>query len=189
MNFNNNKITIVEEPLYLDIDNKENLWYFDAEKFRLDFPLACSYLTDNSPLLVNKPEFDDPFTTFYSKSRLYFLNGEFLSTYNYLSIVLEHFRKNKNLSVFIFESKYPNLFYSKFPDTEKSLSDKFIGGFMTGSEYEFNYIVDNIPNRKITIGNYEKVNGVLYLRLMVVAELDLDLIRSYFYSNRFANTP
>jgi len=38
---NNN--TIIENVEYLDMDDSKNSWYFDAEKFDINFPLVRSY--------------------------------------------------------------------------------------------------------------------------------------------------
>ena len=191
MNFNNNKITIVEEPICLNIEDERNLWYFDAEKFSLDFPLVCSYLPDNSSLNDNF-EFQD--LVEYAYGGLTYLNAKFKENYSYLSLLIEHFRRNKNLSVFIIEVKCPDVFYPEFLEAfifmskNKKTGEKFEpshGMWDNKVFYELINSANNVPNRKITLCNLEKINDIFYLRLMVVAELDLDIIRSYFYSNKF----
>src|SRR5690554_4366961 len=42
-NNNNNNNTIIENVEYLDMDDPKNSWYFDAEKFDVNFPLVRSY--------------------------------------------------------------------------------------------------------------------------------------------------
>jgi hypothetical protein len=40
---NNNNNTIIENIEYLDMDDPKNSWYFDAERFDVNFPLVRSY--------------------------------------------------------------------------------------------------------------------------------------------------
>jgi|SRR5690554_1052584 len=40
---NNNNNTIIENVEYLDMLDPKNSWYFDAERFDLNFPLVRSY--------------------------------------------------------------------------------------------------------------------------------------------------
>jgi len=42
VNLNKNN-TIIENVEYLDMDDPKNSWYFDAERFDVNFPLVCSY--------------------------------------------------------------------------------------------------------------------------------------------------
>jgi len=42
----NNNNTIIENVEYLDMLDPKNSWYFDAERFDVNFPLACSYRGD-----------------------------------------------------------------------------------------------------------------------------------------------
>jgi len=43
LNNNNNNNTIIENVEYLDMLDPKNSWYFDAEKFDVNFPLVRSY--------------------------------------------------------------------------------------------------------------------------------------------------
>ena len=190
MNLNNDKITIVEKPLYLSLDDKQNSWYFDADAFSIDFPLVCSYLSLKSPLA---PSEFCPITKLSPNERLEARNGSFLAVYDYMNIVTEYFRRSKDLTAFIYEIKWPNNYLLELLDYQiKALTAKenrgrgsplwYLPSFVSDSSLPITS-VGKLPNRKFTIHNLEKINNVFYLRLMVVAELDLDEIRSYFYHN------
>ena len=81
---NNNNNTIIENIEYLDLMDSKNSWYFDAEKFDVNFPLACSY---------RECRVDE-------------------DVYNYFNVVSEHYRAQNNIHVLIIPNQ--NLFCNNF---------------------------------------------------------------------------
>jgi len=160
-------ITKIEKFEYLDMDDPKNSWYFDAERFDVNFPLVCSYGSNKE------------------------LGSLLLGVYNYFNEVLENYRLKKDLCVLVVESKYPNeyescrvddkgnlikpempeLFSNKmrahFPDYDK---DGFVDPMFSMGVDSLAANILFFPGRKFKFTMCERIGPHYYLRFLVCVE-------------------
>jgi|SRR5690554_276643 len=175
-------MTKIEKFNYFGLNDTSKSWYFDAERFDPNFPLACSYKEDIG---------------------LEGLSRNMLEVYNYFNIVSEYYRSQKDYCVIIVESKFPNeyldcrvdgkgnLIDSELPESfKKHLRDSFPDydenePINPVSSLEVGSLASNVeffPDRKFKFRLCERIGDHYYLRFIFCAEHDsLEDFKSKFF--------
>lgn len=161
MNNLNNSNTVIENVEYLDMDDKNNSWYFDAERFDVNFPLVRSYR---------------------SQVRLY--SEFFQEWYEYWDAVFSYYSVISNTFGICFTMDTP----SAFSDLNDRLN-LLEGDEYPESEYRTSSRVnDAFPSRKLflyskqTLSNGKRVTYVLAVVKNggCLIELRKKLLQSFF---------
>jgi len=171
-------VTKIEKFEYFDLNDSSKSWYFDAEEFDPNFPLACSHR--------------DPVLGGYNS---------LLRVYSYFIVFSEYLRSQKDHCVVIVESNFPNAYLNAKVDGEGNLLTPPIPSFTFGSVSTTAYpegepvdpydelnlsqlecTVSCFRDRKFKFRLCEKIGGHYYLRFIFCAKHDsLEDFRSKFF--------
>lgn len=153
---NSDNNTVIENVGYLNMDDPSKSWYFDAERFDVNFPLAYSY----KGCRVSE------------------------EIYNYFNVVSEYYKVQKNIYALIVESRYPNGLANFYVDDNKLIEysdppsdlefeviekkgrfNRFLGKEVAMGRYLF-------PGRKLMFHLTERIGNISYTRFVFCTEFD-----------------
>jgi len=178
----NRNNTIIENVEYLDMDDPKNSWYFDAERFDVNFPLVRSY--NGEPSYCHRDLFSEWYE-YWDAVFSYYRNTSNISAICYVADTtnlddpLERYYTDSSLRSRITDHfDYEFLFQSKQALPNGKKITYFLAGLkqesdLTGINERF-YLKDG----RYTSGMFR---AELYPHIQLIISRDWDLLKRYFF--------